>query len=275
MLYSTSRDVRRRQQANDIRSSLIEEYPFSDEKVNVKIIGVPKDGTAEGPYMCIGSLEDPRIDEERPDLEELTAELAHSVLLGRNIFYARCLFRSERGNFGIRVLHEDGRKGFGFLDSTKRDGYDKKVTHAEQLITEGILKGLSPGDDLIVRLNGRDPYSRTMFFEPVVNFREGHGFYGADGARSPEGRELVTKIEGYEKRALITDLPTPTLREDSKRSGLIAVGHVKRPEKEKLVNAFYHKPVFVIKGDKYKGKFIPKSEVLVNGEKIILAKVIN
>ncbi|MBW3022803.1 hypothetical protein KY308_01750, partial [Candidatus Woesearchaeota archaeon] len=44
MVHSTTNNISKRLRANDIRSRLIE-APYTDEEVNVKIIGVPKGGT--------------------------------------------------------------------------------------------------------------------------------------------------------------------------------------------------------------------------------------
>lgn len=200
---------------------------------------------------------------------DITPDEAFSVLRGFQVFYGRCLFRSEKkGDLALRVWADGdygARKGFGFIGpSGNRRFLSRRKKKADSIITSEIVEALSPGDCLIARQVGFDIKTETRFFEPVVNFDLW------DVALSPEGKQLITSVDGYQAGDKIRNLPIVSSREDKKRMGIFGVGYVPREESDP--NGFYYKPVWVVGAGDEKGKYVSSAKIRHNGEKVLIAE---
>lgn len=199
---------------------------------------------------------------------EFSPEKAFAVVRGNRIFYARCVVKPS-GVYvpkGVKVYDPNGNERIGPIQPTDRWlGLSLPLNtvnlegrlDAESEITKDLIQKLELGDYVLVR------QVSDVRFEPIVNFRED------DDAYDPNGNQLVTEVEGYNRRDMIHHLPILSLREDIRSDGFLGVGHVKRPERK--CAQFYYKPVFVIGAIGDVGKYV-EAEIISNGKKIILAE---
>ncbi len=233
-------------------------------RLDVKVIGIPKLDDGRGHYSVVLSF-------------EINPKQA-GIVTGDKVF--RILY-IEKGRGGphpfVQFMWGDGKRGHGLLLPTRKPGHydhpDEQRKIAENEITEDMIYGNTNRSPLelesyvLARLTGQTP-SGTNFFEPVVNFMD------EDQASTPDGRRLITRVEGYDKGALIYDLPITAvagpIEADRDKKGM---GHVKRPDGEDV--NFWYKPVFVIGAENHVGNYVGRAEIVSNGAKVILARMID
>lgn len=284
VMPSSSENPRIREMSNSIRDKLIKDK-YTAEQIGVMVIGLPRSGDAKGPYQVVAA--DPRqILQEQYDMP---AEESFAVVKGYTISYARYMFKRRDPALRVYFYDDDDDamkeviRGIAFLRVTGQEKKDAlsslfssmeetKVSHmeivarkfAESIITQDQIQALKPGDYLLVRKAGENPSGTVLFCEPVINFLEDEKVCSSDG------RELVTKVSGYNRNDRIYDLPIISAQ-DNKRGGMIGVGYVKRPQGEG--KKFFYKQALVIGAERDVGKYVAEARIITNGNVILAEKV--
>jgi hypothetical protein len=234
-----------------------------------------------GEYFALGSPRKIKIGTDGKGIPvfKFEAYLAKRVLTGENIYLARCLAFSDKGNPSMRMYsfaNGSSKKLFGFIQppqghlSRRVLGRDMLQLYADQEMGNNLIFGskyrqaIVPGDFMIVRLQGTSRDGRITFVEPVTNIMP------EDVAFSPDGKPIHTIVEGYRPGDLIHNLPITGSRPkgpDSKQ--FVGLAHIKRPKGE--LGFFYtHVAVNGAAGDK--GKVVSLACIIRNSEKGIIAK---
>ena len=263
-------------ESNIIRQNLISGTNLK-KMINAKIVGMPKNGDPAGPYNLV-AVGQHYIDTNKPLIENpLTAKEALSVLKGEKVFYAQyCPTSEKQKDYFLRIFTEawEVKTGYVYIGkSHDLNGNFQLKKKSDRSIAKKILYGsdknqkIIPGDCMLVRKVGQLESGRFEF-EPVVNF------VPEDNALTPEGYQLITRVEGK----YICDLPI-LYNEIKNGKEFAGVGYINKdllPKKtnysEKNYEHFYNK-VFVMGSEKDVHKYTRISEMFINDDIIFTRKV--
>jgi hypothetical protein len=271
-----SKNERVKDFSKSIRDDLIEKgraKPF-----NVLVIHIGKTHFLETEYTVIATPDKPSIIKVGYDMQ---SEMAFSVLIGEQTFYSRYISNDKKHKmpFLLAYKYNNGNpiRKVGILEpnpteivqytntiefsNTERKSADRilaeEIIHGSQRI-----RGLNPGNHLIVREIGESQKGSTLFFEPVINFTE------YDDATSPNGDKLITRVEGYNQGDMIYNLPIPAMERSKSRGSQWYIGYVRSPE----AGTYYYKPVKFKDVRDRVGRYIEKAEIIKNCSSFILAR---
>ncbi|MBI1935519.1 hypothetical protein HYS31_03685 [Candidatus Woesearchaeota archaeon] len=266
---------------NTIRDGMITGKKAS-EPHNARIIRVSKTDP-RGPYTMIGTLDPLWVPKSNLELP-FTLEESLGVLRGANGFSSRYVKEGYQGQHQITAYTHKGQRLFGPLKVIERRNSrfyaDSEKQFAESKISGEIYENLKLGDDVLVEFKDsldlfRDSASnKPTHFIPIINFQP-HNM-----AESPEGLGLMTRVvdsndgpvaEGsrYERGDIILDLPILLVGGSS--WGDVGIGYVQRPKVEDV--RFYYKKILVIGAHEFKGRYIPRADILETNPKVIIAQM--
>ncbi|MFH0978651.1 MAG: hypothetical protein V1837_05090 [Candidatus Woesearchaeota archaeon] len=238
-----SNDAKRGRISNMVRDELYEKREQAGEKTG-RIIKMPRNDSAQGPYWLVGSEEG-----AKPVLS-FYASVALSVLKGNNCFYARYVQTGNQGGPALCAYRPNGKKLFGFLRKTipsGSDSFDFPKKDAAAQISAKLIETLKLGDHVFVTLAGQDPRSNVYFFNPIINLEPKHM------RLSCEEQELITHItdaegrpkEGsYRKSDYIKNiLALKTMQ--SAAYGQVGIGYLPKNKTDVSCTNFYKKVIII------------------------------
>lgn len=266
LIESMAKEKGIRARANAIREQMIgrKSYPGL---VKVLVVGMPTPGSPRGPYSIVPVFDS---DTKSDHTFNLTSDEALSVVAGAKVSYGMCAFCSERG-IGIIAYMPDATKSFGFLNP--RAAFFLQPNQCYTEICQMVAESVRPGVKFLVRSVIPVQDGMPLTFSPVINFERSDDVHHYSFAEDPEhklkGRRLVTRSDGYERKAKIHDLP---ILPSSCTDNSYGLGYIKRWDEE-------HKPpkyieVRVLNAEKMAGMYVNRAEIVSNNGSFIVARTI-
>jgi len=251
--------------SNEVRQRLIDKNDGAGPQ-KVRVFRSPKSGDPIGPYLLHG------LPEQKFDF---TPREAFTVVHGEMVYFAICTGFGAGGDPQLVGYSYSGDGSFertvaGFLKPVRSTSplyqRDRNRGIADTILTEKIVKEVSPGNKILVLDATLGSDARTRIFVPFINFAEGIPAY--DGRQ----RQLVTRYMSARdsRKPLILDLPIINT-ESFARYGECGIGYVHFPS-SKGVTDFY-KPVFVTGAADLKGKYVNSARVVEDFGNLFLAKL--